>query len=189
MRSIICLLTSLLLLVPALSFAAEISIYETPDANAKVIGKIDPANGIVPIFSSNDGKWMKIGNPKNGDVGWAKSDDINSGDVNTSITFTQRTITNGKSNAPQTVRFIQYGKPDKLTDEQAQQMMQKIQLQQRSVHNAIQHMINQMSTMYNIDWNMMENGYPIIMPLVIIPSPKLPPEHKTAPAPTVKTKK
>lgn len=131
---------------------------------------------------------MKIGNPTNGDVGWAKSEDLNGSDANSSFTFTQRTITNGKSNTPQTIQFIEYGKPKKLTDAQAQEALQKIQLQQRSMQNAIQNMVNQMNTMYNMDWNSAGGGYPIIMPVMIIPAPTLAPEHKT-PEPAVKMKK
>lgn len=48
--------------------AASISLYDQPNANAKVIGTLSTDQALIPIYTR--GEWTKVGNPNNGDVGW-----------------------------------------------------------------------------------------------------------------------
>lgn len=57
-----------------LAQAKEVTLYDQPKEGAAVVGKIDIAAGFVPIYTpANDKTWVKIGDPKNGNVGWVKS--------------------------------------------------------------------------------------------------------------------
>lgn len=177
MKNLFKYFLAVLLALPLAGFAKEVSLYDNPDANAKAIGKIDIAAGVVPIFSSKDGKWMKVGDPRNGNVGWIKSDDMSNKDGSTSFTFTQRVINDGKSNDGSTIQVIQYGNPhNKLAAEQAQQYIEKLQLQQinmqRDMQSVIQRMIKEMNSVYNMDMNGM-GMMPMIVPVVIMPAQKV----------------
>lgn len=176
MKNIFRLLLTALIALPLAGFAKDVTLYDTPDTSAKSIGKIDIAAGIVPIFSSKDGKWMKVGDPRNGNVGWIKSDDLNNSDSGTSFTFTQRVINDGKTNKGNTIQFIQYGNDqNKLSAEQAQKYIEKMQLQQinmqRDMQSNIQQMIKEMNAMYNTGMNAMVMT-PMIVPVVILPTQK-----------------
>ena len=48
----------------------DITIYAKPDKSSDVVGKLPVTGAIVPIFRQK--AWTKIGNPKNGDVGWVE---------------------------------------------------------------------------------------------------------------------
>lgn len=195
MKNLIQFLLAALLILPLAALAKDISLYDTPDANAKAVGKIDIAAGIVPIFSSKDGKWMKVGDPRNGNVGWIKSDDLTNSDGSTSFTFTQRVINDGKAAKGNTVQYIQFGnEQNKLTAEQTKQYIEKLQLQQlnmqRDMQNTFQRMMKDMNSVYNMDTSAMIMT-PMIVPVVIVPTQKTqtpvkPATQKTPEAATVK---
>lgn len=168
--------------------AKGISLYDNPGKDAKVIGKIDITAGVVPIISSQDGSWMKVGDPRNGNVGWIKSSDTTGENGNVSITFSQRTMGNDSNGSPQTYQVIQYNNSNNLNQKDAQKVMQQIQMQQESMRNAVQQMLNEMNNIYNMDWRTFNNGNPVIMPIVILPAkPSTQPSTATTTAPaTVK---
>lgn len=158
------------LILSTFSQAKEITMYDQPKADAKVVGAADLSSGIVPIFTPKSGDWVKIADPRNGNVGWVKSSELTSAG---SFTFTQRFINNGKG--PQTYQIIQYGQPQKnMTTEEVQNMVQKMQTQQNtaqeSMQKAVQDMMKNMGAMYQQQWETMQKaGVPIIMPIVIMP--------------------
>lgn len=151
------------------ALAKDINLYEQPQDKAKVVGTVDLTTGIIPIFTPEKGDWMKVGDPRNGNVGWVKSSELNNGG-NATFTFTQKIMNDGKG--PQTYQVIQYGKPQKISGEQVQSMIQKMQTRQQAVQqdmqNAIQNMVKDMNTLYQQTWGSM-GGMPVIMPIVIMP--------------------
>lgn len=163
--------------------AKDVNLYDQPSNTAKVVGKVDLAIGVVPIFTSKAGDWMKVGNPSNGDVGWVKTSDMSSPGSPTSITFTQK-IVNDKS-GPHSVQLLQFGSPENLTPQQTQDFYKKMQVQQLKIQQytqkAIQDMLNQMNSIYQ--WNGADgmNSFPMIMPIVIVP-PAVHPTPGTPPA-------
>ena len=160
-----------LLLLPTLTLAKDIPLYDTPAANAKVVGKVDLAKGIVPIFTSKDGKWMKVGNPNDGSVGWMKSDAINNSGM--SFTFSQQMIDNGKSGGSHTFQIMQFGN-DKNNDVKTQEMLKKMQLQQqnlqRSIDASVVNMLNEINSLNSVRWNATTVMPPMIVPVVLMPT-------------------
>jgi uncharacterized protein YgbK (DUF1537 family) len=70
---------------------------------------------------------------------------------------------------------MQYGNQSPMTNEQIQAMMQKMQLQQKTIQQAVQKtmkdMLNDLNKLYEQqDWSNM--NFPIIMPVVIMPQQK-----------------
>lgn len=154
----------------ATCLAKEINLYDQPQDKAKVVGTVDLATGIIPIFTPKNGDWMKVGDPRNGNVGWIKSSDLNNGGGAT-FTFSQRIMNDGKG--PHTYQIMEYGKPQNLTGEQMQTMIQKMQNQQKNVQQdmqkAVQNMVNQINSLYHQTWGS-TGGTPVIMPIVILPA-------------------
>ncbi|RDI38958.1 hypothetical protein [Aquicella lusitana] len=168
------------------AYAKEINLYDQPKPDAKIIGKVDLAIGIVPVFTPKEGGWMKVGDPRNGNVGWVKTTDLGSGTDTSAITFTQKVIHDG--NTPYTYQFIQYGQPQKLTAEQIKEMAQKMQTQQKavqqSVQKAIQNMIKDMDVLYRHQLEVINEmgGFPVVVPVVVTPQQTKPAPSQTAPA-------
>jgi hypothetical protein len=150
------------------AMAKEIALYAEPKADAKVEGKADLAVGIIPIFSTADGKWVKVGDPRNGNVGWVKSDDMSNGGQSTFI-FSQRISSDGKG--PKSFQLIQYGNPQKLSADQIKSI-QEMQKQQESARHSMQklmdEMMQQVNSLYLPSTNNMAPS-PIVMPIIVIP--------------------
>ncbi|HEX4044892.1 MAG TPA: SH3 domain-containing protein, partial [Gammaproteobacteria bacterium] len=169
------LLCALTVGVSAASFAKEINLLDQPTANAKVIGTIDAAAGVIPIYSSKAGDWIKVGDPRNGNVGWIKSSDLSGkpGEP-AAFTFTQRITNDGKN--PQTYQVI-YGQPAKFDNKDIQNMLQKLQLQQQSIQQSMQKAVEEMMNDFNKLYQLQTipadtNNFPIILPVVIMPQQK-----------------
>lgn len=162
-------------------FAKTITLFDQPNANAKSIGSIDAAQGVVPIFTTKDGEWVKVGDPKNGNVGWIKSSDLKDPNSPVSITYTQQYINNG--NEPQAFQFIQYGPPHKMSKEEAQALVKKLQMDQQQLHKSMENIFNSMFQELNQRFPMMDRTAPIFMPVVIMPQQESSKASATVPTP------
>lgn len=147
-------------------FAKTINLYEQPKTDAKVVSSVDLSAGIIPIYTPKEGKWVKVADPRNGNVGWVQSSDLSSG-ASSTFSFTQ-SISNGDK-APITYKFIQFGEPAQLTKEQKQDMMKEVQTQQKAIQQSIQTMMQEMDQQFNSHFHMMHE--PFIMPVVVVPVP------------------
>lgn len=155
-------------------FAKTLKLYEEPKESAKVVSTLNSDDGLIPIFTPEKSEWMKVANPKNGDVGWVQMKDLGDGSK-TEFTFTQRYMNTGSN--PQTFQVIQYGGPQKMTPDQIQNLVKQDALEQQKIQDnfnkSMQQMINDMKTLYH--WKEFNNqGMPMIMPVIIIPSENFP---------------
>ncbi len=146
------------------SMAKPINLYEQPNASSKMVQTIDSSAGIITIYTPKEGEWVKVADPRNGNVGWIKASDLS----NSKMSF--NFITTGES--PQGYQFIQIGNT-RLTTEKMQQAVKQFEVQQQNFQKEMQTMMQ--NILSNSQWR-----FPLIMPVVITP------EKPTA-APTAKT--
>lgn len=153
------------------AFCKNIDLYDQPQANAKVVGTIDLAAGIIPIFTPKDNTtWIKVADPRNGNVGWVKNSDL-SGNGATSFSFKQQI--NSGNNPPQSYQII-VGDPKNLpVKEPSADMMQMIKNQQQKLLNAAQQMINDVNQMNQRQGT---TAVPMLMPVVVVPEEKPAPQ-------------
>jgi hypothetical protein len=158
-----------LLSLNTLVFAKEINIYEQPKLDSKIVAKVDLAAGIIPIFAPKNSEWMKIADPKNGNVGWIQSSELKDAGA-ASYTFTQQVI-DGK---PETQQFIQYGaQPEKLNAEQEKimkNMQEQQQLIQQSLQKAYLEMMNAMQRLYQYNSGLV-TPTPMVTPMMKLTPP------------------
>ena len=148
------------LTLPGLGMAKEIPLLQEPKIGSAPAGTADLSSGVIPIFTSKDGNWVKIGDPRNGNVGWIKASEL-SGNGETSIIFSHRIANDGKNAS--SYQVFQFGTPSKLTSDQ-QKVLQKLEEQQAASRKAVQ---QAMQNMMN-NWNMTMPG-PILMPIIVVP--------------------
>ena len=161
-----------------LALAKPVNLYEQPKTDSKVIATIDSTSNMVPILSAPGGEWMKVGDPKNGNVGWLKISDVTNskpGSVSTSSGFSMTEQTVPTATGPQTFRTIQFGNGDPMGTDKAQAILQRLQKQQAEIQNVTQKMYNE----YYRDMNaLMQSNpaafantpFPPFMPVIIIPA-------------------
>lgn len=165
------LLLGAALSLPILAQAKEIPLYQEPKEGAPSTAKADLSVGVIPIFTSKDGNWVKIGDPRNGNVGWIKASEL-SGNNETSVIFSNHISSGGDNNSKNYV--FQFGTPQKLTPQQ-EKVLQHIQEEQAASRKAMQKAIQDMMN----NWNM---PGPILMPIIVVPqSAAKPPSTPTKP--------
>jgi hypothetical protein len=151
-------------------FAKSVNLYEQPQTTSKVVGTMPSDNPMVPIISSKDGQWMKVGNPANGAVGWVKSSDLTNN--NQGFSFSQQTVNTG--DGPKTT--IQFGVPTTLSADQIKEMQKRQAEVQKSVQKIMDDMYSNIHRLYG---NITTGAYPIFMPMIVVPAQLVQP---TAPA-------
>lgn len=169
------IVAAIALLFSTIGMAKTITLYDQPKADAKNVGTIDLDSGLIPIFTPKDNKeWVKVADPKNGNVGWVKNTDLKGSTAESSFTYTQKMISNGKS--PQGY-IVQYGVPQPLTPEQSQALFKQMQLHEKAIQDDINHMMHDMYDNAH-GWG----GYPMMMPIIVMPQPMDNKMMKPAPA-------
>jgi len=156
------LITIFTLIFSSFCAAKMLTLYDQPKADAKTVGTIDSEAGIIPIFSPKNSNWVKVADPKNGNVGWIKSSELTAGNAN-GFSFSQKFISNGKE--PQSY-IIQFGTPKMLTPEESQAFAKRIQEQTQAIQKQTQKM---MEDMYK-NFNQLDMPYPVVMPIIVMPN-------------------
>lgn len=141
MRKIYILLTLFLFIFTTAAFAASFSMYEKPDSSSKVIATINNGDVIVPIFYPEKSEWVKIGNSKTGDVGWAKIKDLQGPVVVTKTdagTIKQQIISDNKT--PEDVKIIQYSGSIQMKQEDVDKFEKEMKVKQKKMLDSMEKM-------------------------------------------------
>lgn len=121
------------------AFATNLSLYEKPDTSSKVIATLHDGDAIIPIFYPEKSEWVKIGNSKNGDVGWVKLKDLH-GPVIVSQTngqtIKQQIISDGKQ--PEDVKIIQYTASAQFNQKDIDRFTKELEVKQKQIHDSLE---------------------------------------------------
>lgn len=157
-------------------FASDLNLYENPDANAKIVTTLKSGSQLIPIYSPEKGEWVKVANPKDGTVGWVKSDDLKGPVITTKVNGSgvQQTIITDKDKFPQTYEIIRFNGPTSLSDEEAQKLAQLMEKRQQKMSDSIDKMQESMQKMVKdmmkeINSNKDLFTFPIIQPIIVVP--------------------
>lgn len=159
------LFAGLLLAYSMTAFAKEVTMYDKPDQKSNIVSQLDLSTGFIPIFTPKDSQWIKVADPKNGNVGWIAVSDLEKAG-STSVTIKQTYTNDGK--IPQTYSIVQYSDPKKIDNKQTQEMWDKIaqdqQAIQQSLQKAMNSMINQLGTLYQENKKSLQEQFPSLAP-------------------------
>jgi len=143
MKKMLVLVLFCLSIIASSAYANSIKLYEQPNDSAKVVTTLKAGTQLIPIYQPKQGDWIKVANPKNGDVGWIKASDIKD------------------PNAPQAI-----------DPEQVQQMMnqmqQKAAVMQQSMQEVLNNMVQQINAMQKALGNENTNGQNV-QPIIVVP--------------------
>jgi hypothetical protein len=159
-----CLVFAITSLTAITTFAQPVNLYDQPKADSKVVGTIDSSSSMVPIFTAKDGLWMKIGDPKNGNVGWVKVSDFTSSN-HSGFSFSQQVVNSGEG--PKTT--IQFGSPKPMTSDQIA-AIEKRQLEaQKAIQKIMQDMYTNVYGAQAVQAAYPPGVVPIYMPVIMLP--------------------
>lgn len=153
--------------------AASLSLYEAPNATSKVITTLDAGEQLIPVFHPEKSEWIKVANPKNGDVGWVKVDDLKGG-VNISGVSIRQQVVVDKDNKPQGYRIIEYTGSKQLQPEAVDDLIKQVQRQGMEMQKNMLKMQESTQQMMmditkNINFDNDFTTFPIIQPVIVVP--------------------
>ncbi len=151
--------------------ASSINLYDLPKSNGKIVGSVDSNVGIITIFTPKRGGWVKVADPRNGNVGWIKATDF------TQTEFSINMISTSKGT--HTYQIVQYGKSKSYTPDQAAKIMKQVQVQEQALQKEMQLMMEDMFA----DIHDPLASFPMIMPVIVVPESTLPIHPKSASLP------
>ena len=64
---------SALLMMSTATHAAQLRIYESASEKSPLVAKIQPGTKLIQIYQTQDNKWLKVGDPRDGRVGWVEA--------------------------------------------------------------------------------------------------------------------
>lgn len=169
--NILFLMTLFTSLITNLAIAKNISLYDQPKVDAKIVGTINSDNGIIPIFTPKDNVWIKVGDPNNGNVGWVKSSDLKN--ITGGYTFSQHIISTGTG--PHNYNIVQFGGPEQLTPAQSQAMLKKMEQRQQTLQKDMQLMMQDV-------FKNNQTVFPMMVPVIIVPEKPATPIKAVVPA-------
>ncbi len=127
--------------------AVQINMYAEPTLRAKIVQSITPAERLVPIFRK--GEWIKVGDPKDGSVGWINHDQYRKAmeafyqpNFQTVFIRTQR----DKNGKPVT-SIVAYKNGKKLSEKDADALYKKIRQEQANDAQNMQRLFWDMDNM------------------------------------------
>jgi hypothetical protein len=181
----ILLATICTLLCAPLALAKPINLYQDPKPDAKVVTTIDSTAKMVPIITSKEGDWMKVGDPKNGNVGWVKVSDVETGGGSfTGFTITQHTVSTSKG--PRTIQTIQFSEPQVMSPAESDAMVKQMQQRQEELQKSIQKVMNEfykgMNNLFNNNKNLFDDtSSPSLQSPTLLPADTTPPKSAVPP--------
>lgn len=143
--------------IPATVFASIVKLYDQPVPTGKMIGNIDSTN-MITIF--NSGAWIKVGDPKNGNVGWIKASDVTTSTPTPAMAQPSQTLNNNAAAVEK-------------------ERLRQQQIIEQTLGNAFQNLINSVGNLYHQQMNNLQNqnNPPVSLPLL------QPPQNNVQPAP------
>lgn len=165
--------------LPVVTFAITPTIYlrESPIEKAKVIASMKAGEQLMPIIYTQKRDWVKVANPINGDVGWAKVDELKGPLIilktNGSKTQQQIIINKNNKDKPQVYSIIQYSGPRELKPEEAKKVVQEMEKRHKKMEESMQKMQEQLqkniSEMFK-DFDSNFYTFPVIQPIIVVPN-------------------
>ncbi|CAL7963182.1 conserved exported hypothetical protein [Gammaproteobacteria bacterium] len=158
------------------AFAGTLNIYDKPEANSKVIATMKSGEQLMPIFYTEKRDWVKVANPQNGDVGWAKVSELKGPMIITKVNgaqiHQQVIVDKDKGKQPQTYSIIQYSGTEELKPEEAKKVIKEVEERNKAMEKSMQKMREQIQkSMLEMFGNLDKNFYtfPIIQPIIVVP--------------------
>jgi hypothetical protein len=150
-----------------------VDIHEGPDEKSKIIAIA--SKQLMPIIYSQKRDWIKVANPINGDVGWAKVDELKGPLIITKMDGSevhQQIITKGDGEQPQVYSIIQYSGPREMKAEDVKKMTKEMEKRHQKLEESMRKMRKQMQenileTFKGFDEDFYT--FPIIQPIIVVP--------------------
>jgi len=148
-----------------------LSLYAKSNLNSTVVSKVEVSQDLVPIFRKEG--WIKVGNPRNGKVGWINKEQYHKA-VNANFHRRAQTVFIEVDQNKTNPIITAYRNGKKLTAEQAKVLYSKIQKRQARFNKQMRRFQRSMRVWYSREMRNMNAFFmplersPMMQPVIII---------------------
>lgn len=149
MKKYFSALALLMVTISASVYAKSLELLSQPEAKSATVATVQSGDKLIPIFLPEKSDWIKVADPKNGNVGWLKREDLG---MNPQPKIYEKRIereSGDKKKGPYTHEVIEYKGTEKLSDEQVKNMFEKMEQQQARMQKAMWSMYDNMMTQFS----------------------------------------
>lgn len=129
--------------------AKSLELLSQPEAKSVTIATVQSGDKLIPIFMPEKSDWIKVADPKNGNVGWLKREDLG---INSEPKIYEKRIekeSGDKKKGPYHHEVFEYKGTEKLSDEQVKSLFEKMEQQQARMHKAMWSMYESMMSQFS----------------------------------------
>ncbi len=172
------------------------TLYQQPEASAKSIATYNAGQELISLKKQGD--WVKVADPKTGNVGWMQKSALQGSNSYFTIQMYGPNVTNKtvrQTQPPQGApnpQNLQYGASININKQQIQDVVKNFQKQQILMHEQLQKVISS----FVKDWNKGVNNlpkfdqnklsFPMIQPIIIMPAKAVIIDNKKPQTPAAK---
>lgn len=142
------------ILFSSISFANSINLFLEPKADSKIVATADSSAGVITIYAPKNSSWIKVADPRNGNVGWIKSREMGNTNISVNIART--------GNGPAHFRYIQYTGNRNVSQQEIDADFRRMQQRQMLMQRRMAHMFEEM-------YGMFSQPTPVFMPVIVVP--------------------
>lgn len=126
--------------------AGKINLYADANESARIIDKFDVSANLIPIFEEKG--WIKVGNPKNGEVGWVNKEQcrrVTEAYYNPHVkSITINIVDSDVSKVqPSDTKIVAYRNDKQLSDKEAKELYKKMQKDQELFERQMDRLFNE----------------------------------------------
>lgn len=131
--------------LPIIAPAKTLQLHGKPEASSPSVATVESGDKLIPIYAPEKSEWIKVADPKNGNVGWLRRQDIGLNDHDVQLYQKRFEHESGdKKNGPYHHEIYEYKGTEKLSNDQIKKMFNDIEQQQAKMHATVQSMFNEM---------------------------------------------
>lgn len=149
MKKYFSTLALMMVTVSGSAYAKSLELLSQPEPKSTVVATVQSGDKLIPIFMPEKSDWIKVADPKNGQVGWLKREDLG---MNAAPKIYEKRIekeSGDKKKGPYTREIFEYKGTEKLSDEQVKSMFEKMERQQARMEKAMWSMFDNMMTQFS----------------------------------------
>lgn len=165
-NNLLVLLTLFTISSSSFCLAKTINYYDQPKAESKLLGTMDSEAGVITIYKPKEGDWIKVADPRNGNVGWIKTSELGNTNFNLKVI--------NSNNGNQTYQVIQFSNAEPMSNSQINEYIKKMQERQKRMNQDMQKM---MDDLIQDPWFGLGH-FPTIMPIIVVPEKYIAPPLK-----------
>lgn len=131
--------------------STKVTLFAQPNTNSRALGQVNVTQQLIPFYHKKG--WLKVGNPRNGQVGWVNRAQYQQAVHARANQRTQTVYVEQSQNGDQAPTIVAYRNGKRVTGEEAKALVAQVQRQQHRLNAQMRRYQQQMSQWFADDFD------------------------------------